>query len=522
MKKSLKPILTFLFMILYFPLIAQDLEARVGETQKTNNGAKNYEIIEYIDNKLLVLNKSNTGFFNDNYEIEYLLFDKNLNSTTNIELKIPKNKYSTKVDYLNVFRSNNKLSLITSYVNSSKKYCYFFSNTINSNGIVEADFKKVNEYTTPSNNYGVRLSFSPDSSKILIFTWDTMKSFKEKKIDCCVLDKNFNQLWKKEFIMPIKEDDFDAKKYMINNEGKAFIVGYSENNSKEKNSPKLLISVIVFEASKDNASVITINEMDELKDYLIKLNPDNNLQLLALVSKNKKGKTSHIKNIIIDSKTNNISYNSTIEIPSYFFDVMENKKAENIGIGKFDLCNLLYKPDGGYYILAEQRSFTESMGGYVGPYGGGNTIPTFTNNYTYIFNLDKSHTSIWAVQIPKIQKSTNDQGRYNSFYCFLRNGNIYSIHNENKKNQLDTNPTAEKAALRKTTDARLVLTEIKPDGSISQKFIANNNNQNIVFLPSTAKLINNKLLIFGEKMIEGTPFSKFKESTLGEIDLLGN
>lgn len=520
MKNTLKASFLLLIILAHHLSFAQQLTVKTGETQNIRNGALNFEIVNYQDQNLVVLNKTNTVIFNDNYEIDYLLFDKDLNITKNIELKIPKNKYSTNVDYLNVFVNKNKFNLLTSYINSSKKSCYIFSNSINSSGIVEADFNKVNEYSTPSNKYVIKVSYSPDSSKIAVFTWDAMKSFKDKNLDCCVLDKDFNLIWKKEFIMPLKESDFRQTNYLVNNDGKAFILGKLDNKSKDKNAPDELLTLVTFESSSNNASVLSINESLDLNDYLLTFDPNHNLHLIATISKIKKGRVSHLKNVIIDTKTNSIKNNSTIEIPAYFYDGLEKTTAEAIGIKNFDLCNVLYKPEGGYYILAEQMVFTESVGG--GPYGGGGGTSFYTNNNTYVFNIDKSNSSILAVQIPKNQKSTNDQGRYNSFYSFQRNGSLYTIHNEHKDNPLDINSTSERVTLRKNPDARLVLSEIKNDGSITQKFIANKNNPNIVFLPSTANLMNNnKLLLFGEKMVEGIPVGKNKECTLGEIDLIG-
>ncbi len=550
MKNRFNIIVLSVMLILSSPLYAQQYSIKAGNLIKAKNGAGGFNIMGYIDSNLVVIEKTTEAAFSSDLKLDYLLYNSELNQIKRTHLKVPKNKQSSKFKYYEIYKYNDKVNVLSSFVNPSKKVSYMFSNSVSNSGVVEKDFKKVNEYSVKSNKHNVIVKHSPDSSKIMILSWDVQQSFKKKKMNCCILDRNFNPIWKKEFILPHKEDDYSFNTYMINNNGKIFIVGELENESRVKGAPKNLLSIISIDSDDDTASVLTLDTKYEVERYITIVDPNNNLHIIASTDEEGDKYTSYIKNIIIDTKTNSILSESTIDIPSYFYDVSRNKTAERNGIINLSLNGIIYANNGEYYILAEQNYTTEkytttypyAMGTrtsvsyfpegspmffinqrlannyvYKGP-GVGNR--TYHSNNIYLFHLDINNKLKWATQIAKNQQTFADLGKYNSYYAYIKNNNLYILYNDHIDNPLDNDPYKERKKLKKNTDAKLVITEITPDATITQKEILDLNKSDLVFLPKSASLINQeRLFIFGEKKTTNAPANKFKEFSLAEIGL---
>ncbi len=551
---SIKPyILTFLLVA---PLVSfsQNISTHFGPKQKTPPRTE-ISFVGGNENELRVLKTQSTGllgrnklFFLEKYDAKHQVVSKS-------ELRMP-NTNGHELTFEGVELFKDKLNLFTSYFNKRDSMNVFFSNSINEKGIVDADYKQLDEiYTNRKRNAGgFNYYTSKDSSKILIVHHNPFIKGKKETFACKVLDQSFNTIWTKEFELPIRDEQFEFIDFAIDNNGKVYIIGSAD--AKKSNLKKMgdLYTILSYDPGNDVFSQFDLDLGKYIIEIAFEVNSQNDLICVgfysdvtrnATYSWNRKtltltertsirNTTSHgIFVVKIDGNTQTVKHKNIQEFDKKAVALFTSQRGaeKNKGIVDLHINRLILKDNGGIVLLAEQDYVTvtvtqnPSTSSSMSPSGvrrptGKSTSKTYNFYYNNIIAISIAPDAgiEWQIPISKNQLTKNDQGFFSSYASFVYDDIVYLIYNDHPQNLKITD--VKKRKIMKTPKKSVaVVTTIDTQGNFKSSQLFNSKSQGVVIRPKSNLDTNTgKLMIVGYENKGANPRNS-KSTQIGSIEI---
>ncbi|MEO6882472.1 MAG: hypothetical protein ABI199_00455 [Bacteroidia bacterium] len=337
-----------------------------------------------------------------------------------------------------------KMILFTSYYNSDQKKNYDFVQSVNNDGTVNPDAKKIDEIeVTKSGLFGTNKGsfstiLSTDSSKILVYRSETYKKNETHQFHCKVLDLNLNEIWSKELELPYKDKNFSVSDYTLDNNGDVYMLAKIEleKDQHQKGDPNYKYEILYYNHTADALKEYDLSIGQKyITSVAFKLNTTGDLVCAGFYSNKNSYSVAGSFYLKIDEKTKNVVNTGFKEfdkdILAKFMSVRKVNKGNEINDMKVD--EILFHDDGTAYMISEQY-WVAMITTYDPQTHSSQTTTIYHANNIVVVNFAADGSIVWAKCIVKTQESENDFGMYLSYSVQEVGKKLFFMFNDNVKN----------------------------------------------------------------------------------------
>jgi hypothetical protein len=381
-------------------------------------------------------------------------FDKNLNKAKSIDLELVE---GGKKSYLEeILHLNGRLLMFSSFPDQSTKNNILFVHNVSKQTLMP-DFnskKKLAEINYEGNSKRNSGSFSfrlsNDSSKILIFYALPYEFGDPEKFGFLVLDNQLNTLWKKDIVLPYRDDLFDIETTKVDNYGNAYMLGLlfkDKRRERRKGEANYEYKVLSYTDGGENSNEYSVSLPDRfLTDMQIGVRANKDIVcagfysemgtlsirgtfFLSIDAKTKEIKTKSFKEFDIDFITQNMTEREA--------DRAKRKegRGREVELYEYDLDKLIVRSDGGAMLIGEQFFVkTQTYTTYINRMPTTRTVTYYNYNDIIMVNIDPTGNIDWAIKVPKRQVSIDDGGFFSSYAMAINKDKIYFVYNDNPDN----------------------------------------------------------------------------------------
>lgn len=437
-------------------------------------------------------------------------------------------------DFEDLVMIGGQLYLLSSFNNEVKKKNYLFLQQINKKTLrLAKDFEMIGE-TESKDKFRegtFDLIHSQDTSKILIYNQLLYKKNEPERFAFRIFDKQFNELWSRNVVLPYGDDQFQVEEYQVDKAGNVYLLGViydDKSRFRRQGKPTYRYSILAYTKDGEDAEEYKIDIDDKfITDLTFKVADDGNLVCTGFYSE--KG-TYSVKGTYffrLDAKTKQV-YNKNLKqfdfefLTEYMSPAKKEKakRAEREGderrapeLFNYALDELILRSDGGALLIAEQYYVYERFdnngpffGGFGGarfgrfydPYWRNNTTRDIYYNYNdiIIVNIRPNGEIEWTARIPKQQETINDGGYYSSYSHAVVRDKIYFIFNDNARNFDGKSNRIYNYDGRNSVVAMATLSR---DGSIETEPLFSNRDAEVIARPVICRQIGKReMMIYGE------------------------
>ena len=240
-------------------------------------------------------------------------------------------------------------SALTQYVRTINIKTLRPNNDIKTLATITEDKKGVGEFF---------IRISEDGSKLLVASSFTKDKKANEIIELTMYDNKLNKLWERAATIPFVDKDYTLEAIKVANSGKVYIKGYEGKWS----SDGLNYKVTAFYDEAKNRKNFAVQESEEQGIQSVTIAPDNSKDELAIAAFHYGGKgTDGVKGIYymkigsggsLKSSTQH-TFSTDLVIKGMSEKELKKNDPEDIGLENFSVDEIIMKPDGGAYILAE-------------------------------------------------------------------------------------------------------------------------------------------------------------------------
>ncbi len=523
-----KSILLLVLATCFNVLLAQQYQIPAsiqwGEPYNEPRGSFLEKIITQNEEGFYALRRQLPNSFTRSEKVYIEKYDRNqkLKKSEKIDLK-----YKKKVrQFEDVIELGGELYMLSSFLNKGKKLNYLFAERITRSLRATEKLTKIGEIPVRNISRGGSFDYhiSRDSSKILVYNELPYDRGNPEQFTFQVYDNRFNEIWKKDIVLPYNDEMFEVEEYQIDKEGNVYLLGvlYGEKNRlRRRGKPTYQYSILAYTNNGEDFQEYPIRLDDTfITDLTFRIANDGSLVCAGFFSE--RGTTS-IKGTTffrLDAKTKEI-YNQNVK--EFDFDFVsgdlsdrgkaralkaerEGKERKEAELFRYDLDKLIIRSDGGALLIAEQfyveerNNFDPYYGGFNGV--GVNRARQFDYLYNYhdiiVVNINPKGEIDWATRVPKRQVTQNDGGYFSSYsHCIVRD-KIYLVYNDNRRNF--DNDNERRRYNFSGRNSIITLSEISQDGSLKTYPLYENKDVNTITRPKVCKQTGRKeMTIYGER-----------------------
>ncbi len=450
-----------------------------------------------------------TKFYIEHYNTQ---LKKTKTQPIEIEYKDKKLTFEKTIDF------NNRIYVISSFLNQSSKKNYLFAQTIDKKTLtLNNDLKKIAEYEYEKRrdkySGGYSFDISEDESKLLIYYNLPYQRKENEKFGFHVFDADFNQMWEKEVTLPYTDQLFKVNDYILDNNGNVFLLGkLYKDKVKEERKGEINYTYTILSytenGAQENKFPISVSDVF-ITDMKIAVTPEFDIIGSGFYSDNASNSVKGAFYVRFDTKTNSLQSKSFKDFDFDFITENLNErqtkrakkradKGKEVELTHMYLDDIIMRDDGGAVLIGEKyRMYTTE---YTTTNSNGTTTTHTVDHYVYgdivMVNINADGTIAWTRKIPKYQHSTNDGGALSSYAKRVKDDKIFFIFNDNPKNltQNDKNKVYTYSGLKRSI---AVLVEVDIAGNVSDKeLIFSSKAEGVLIQPSTSSKINDNEMIF--------------------------
>lgn len=433
-----------------FELRAQvmGVEMEVGAEVRTSKYTYVNGLLGAIDGKQYVIRSKGSllNMVHTSPTVEVL--DGNMNLVRSEELDMEENGKELSLFY--PFILNNKIWILSTFVNQSKKEYYLFAQTLDPKNLTRnKDIRAVsslpfqNRYA--SGTYDV--DFSRDSSHVMIIGLNRGKKDDPEVVKLNMFDKDMNQVWEVEDVLDFEDRLFHVKDFVVGNDGKGYVLGrryFNKTKTRVKGKPNYEYIVLEYGpgSAEPKEHVIQLQDL-YITDLKMEVNKDGSIILAGFYSEKSTFQQNGTFFQRLDGKTwKTVEENYSAFRAGFLEDFLSRKQEsrlsdnETVHLYEFDLDDLILRGDGGVVMVAEQFYVRVVTSTSSTANGGMTTTTTTYYNYNSIMvaSISPEGDIEWVSAVPKRQVSTNDSGYYSSYCMMIRPDYLYFIYNEDDRN----------------------------------------------------------------------------------------
>jgi hypothetical protein len=417
-----------------------------------------------------------------------------------------------------IMSKNSDIYIFSNYQNTKTKVIYLFSQTLDKSTlkpnndlkkVAEIDYKDFSKY----NPGDFALTYSADSSKIMIYFNTPYDKNNNEKFGFVVFDQNLNELWASIKTLPISDKLFKVESYDIDNNGNVYVLGLVFNDvpkEKVKGEPNYNYMLYKYDFNSENVIEYPISvEGKFLTDLNFTINKENDIICAGFYSKDKTYNISGAFYMKIDDISKNVLVSDFLEFDLSMLtqNLSEKKEAKvekldekgkKINLLKYDLGELVIRDNGGITLVGENYYVIVTTS-----YNAQTKRTTTTYHYYYnqilVVDISAEGKIQWVKQIPKNQHTINDSGFFSSYGLIDRGDNLYFLYNDNPKN-LTFKPGDVIYSYKKRDDETLtMLVEVDKDGNVTREAAFNQQKAEVIMRPKAFFKINDdEMILFGQ------------------------
>lgn len=334
-------------------------------------------------------------------------------------------------------------------------------------------------------NGRIDYKFSPDSSKVLIYSNPYFRRNEPEQFDFAVFDIEMNQIWTRKTSLPYKESETRIEDVVVDNDGSVFVIARNGLLLERtcSNCPiKKKVDHVLFAFSEKNQQVIehTLDPKDqELIGIKFHFNSNDDLICAGFFSNKKADQINGTFFLKFDR--NKMTITSTqasdfeLDSPRY---VYEFRKIISKGNDGFLLIGEQYQE---HYSDPQQRMAENTYGDIL------------------VVDIDNSGKIRWQVEIPKHQKKAGVQSIVSSFATMVFEDRIMLIYNDHVDNlALDLSQKHRKNFSLGDKNGAIVQTTVDFKGNVSSNAIFLKKEIAVILCPSLFLRIDpERMLVFG-------------------------
>lgn len=321
------------------------------------------------------------------------------------------------------------------------------------------------------------VSFSPDSSKVLIYFDRTAPKKTDKDIPLRVYSRSFELIWEKALELPYTNDVVQIHQYFVDNNGGLYLLS-------GKNPVKNIARQIKTQGGRYLVFYYN-NVTNKLKEYDISLKDKQVVAALGIISPNNEmliggyysrdysfsvAGTFFFSITALGGAMKTATY---MAFPKNFLDQMlsEREMERAAEINDFYLDHIIYH-NNTIMLVGEQFYITERVNTDINT---GRAIVENVYHYTDIIvtKLELTGKIIWSNRIAKDQYSSTEYDRC-SYNSYLINGNFTCVFNDHEDNTriLNNNPKGQIESWNGTRVSTITIASIAENGEQSRRTLA--------------------------------------------------
>ena len=440
-------------------------------------------------------------------------------------------KYKNKRrDFEDIIMYNGELYLLTSFYNESKKRTYLFRQTIGSRSLIPGKTLELvadSEARNSENEGEFDWHISRDSSHLLVYNELPYNRREPERFALRVFDEKFEEVWKKNIILPYADNRMTVEEYQVDNKGNVYLLGviYQDGaNQRRRGAANYQYVILAYTNNGEDFEEYKLDIGDKfITDLTFRVGDDGNLVCTGFYSETGNYSVKGTYFFKLDAQTKQL-YNKNLKAFDFEFltsymrpkEVEKARRAELKGdannqaeLYNFSLDELILRSDGGAVLVAEQyyvyeqRDFDNFNPAFnTFPYNNNNFRVDYFYNYNDIIvvNIRPNGEIEWTARIPKRQETVNDGGYYSSYAMAILPQGLYFLYNDNARN-FDAAQSSSKNRTFNFNGKNSVMTlaEIQKDGQVNIQPIFDTKGRGAIVRPKVCKQIGKKeMAIYGE------------------------
>ena len=321
------------------------------------------------------------------------------------------------------------------------------------------------------------ISFSPDSTKILVYFDRPTPKKTDKDLKLRVFSRSFQLLWEKDLQLPYTNDVVQVHQYFIDNKGGVYLLS-------GKNPAKNIVRQVKTQGGRYLVFYYS-NETNKLKEYDISLKDKQVVAALGLISPNNEmligGYYSNDYSFsiagtfffAINENGGSMKTATYMAFPKSFMDSMlsEREMERSAELNDFYLDNVVYS-DGALLFIGEQFYVTERVNTDINT-GRAIVENIYHYNDIIVTKLELTGKIAWSQRVAKDQYSSTEYDRC-GYNTFLRNGVIALVFNDDSDNTplLLKDPKARLESWNGSRTSTITLVELSNGGELKRGTLA--------------------------------------------------
>jgi hypothetical protein len=392
-----------------------------------------------------------------------------------------------------IFMYDGKIQMLYSEFENGEKTNYVRANSFTlQNKPGGLKMKKVAAVKLESNSEKADFQYyhSQDSSKLLIVHVNDMGKKDDVRVAVQVVDvaNKMESVWNEIVDLPYISKDFEILTGAVNNEGEVVLVGELKLE-KSKGEYFHETHVINFNGAGGKFEDKALELEDKYISSLAARFLDDKQLLVAgfYVERRNNGSSAGLTGGFIEILETGRFLTGNQLVSEIDTDVKEAisptsglaKLLNNDELNRYAIQDLILNPDGSGYVIAEQRYMRQDL-------SDPKTVSrTYYFNHILMFKFDSDQQISWFSSIPKQQITTTSTLRigfgpisfyvwpnyltrycykYNSYTAVEKDGNIYLLYNDHKKNG-DARTLKETSTMSNKNTALATLVTIDEEGN---------------------------------------------------------
>ncbi len=498
---------------------SQKVDMLWGPESKADKKLTLSDIVGYDETGIYTLNKrvKKSVEVNSNITLEH--YDNKMAKTKSFEIDLKGQAQKRKFEF--IIQLDNALYLFTSLTNPKLEKNFLYVQAINKKTLLpEQGLRKIAEINFPATslyyvgNFNYQLS--RDSTKALIFYNLPYKKGENESFGFHMFDKNMNQVWENNIILPYEDELFSIEDIEVDNNGNVHQLGklYQEKRKEKRNGkPNYRYQIIShYEKGRKLVEYPVKVEGKFLTDMQIAINPEQDIICGGFYSA--EGTTS-IKGsyfLKIDYESKGIIAKAFQEFEIDFITQnmgerekkktkKKDAKGKSIELYQYVLDDIVLNKNGGAVLIGEQFLSTTRTETTT----DANGFTTFSTDYLYyyydiiVISLSPDGEIEWAKKIAKKQFSKNDGAFFSSYAHAVVKDKLYFIFNDNPKN-LFYKGEGPLYNFNRGKESLVVLVTIDYHGNLTKEALFSKQEVGMFTRPMVCEQISgNEMVVFGQR-----------------------
>lgn len=364
-------------------------------------------------------------------------------------------------------------------------------------------------------SYGLRIS--PDGNTLLAFTFLPSRGSEGELLFAKLIDSELDSIWEGQLMHSVKDKVFQIEDVKVDNDGNIYTIGTEFPKTKyHKKSmvPDYTYLVTVFRNKGEKRIDLPIKLRGKtVGDMSFALTGENNLSCYGTVTKpgyfEVEGFFVYTYDRTTGEELNHFTTDKELEFWPEFLDRKLNKLDKthmmNNGAGYYlyQFREPYLRPDGGYYIIAEQFA-VKYRDNDAYEYGVDlyeiRAVSSIVHDYIFVISIDSTGAPVFKIQLPKLQGGTFVTNDNLSFGTAYDGENLYFIYNDILKN-LELEAEKKRDRFDNLSGSAVIVTKVDPKGKFSTGEVFDYTGVNMGFDPVMSFQLNeNEVIIPGESV----------------------